>query len=65
MSRWLWALLGVVVLVGIAAVFWIASRQTNVSAPVSPGPAPVAPAPAPPAPAPVVQKPAPSSAPAP
>ena len=43
MSRWLWALLGVVVLVGIAAVFWIASRQTNVSAPVSPGPAPVAP----------------------
>ncbi len=68
MSRWLWALLGVVVLVGIAAVFWIASRQTNVSAPVSSGPAPVAPAPvppAPPAPAPVVQKPAPSSAPAP
>ena len=48
MSRWLWALLGVVVLVGIAAVFWIASRQTNVSAPVSSGPVSVAPAPVPP-----------------
>ena len=30
MSRWLWALLAGVVLVAIAAVFWIASNQTNV-----------------------------------
>jgi hypothetical protein len=68
MSRWLWALLGGVVLVAIAAVFWIASNQTSVTPPVSSGPAPVAPAsvpPAPPAPAPVAQKPAPSPAPAP
>jgi hypothetical protein len=68
MSRWIWALLGGVVLVAIAAVFWTASNQTNVTPPVSPGPAPVTPAPvppAPPAPAPVAQKPAPSSAPAP
>ncbi len=68
MSRWLWALLGGVVLVAIAAVFWIASNQTNVTPPVSPGPAPVSPAPvppAPPAPAPVAQQPAPSPAPAP
>ena len=59
MSRWLWALLGGVVLVAIAAVFWTASNQTNVT------PAPVAPAPAPPAPAPVTKEPAPSSGPAP
>ena len=68
MSRWLWALLGGVVLVAIAAVFWIASNQTSVTPPVSPGPAPVAPAPvppAPPAPAPVAQQPAPSPPPAP
>ena len=45
MSRWLWALLGGVVLVAITAVFWI--DQTNVPPPVSPGPTPVAPAPAP------------------
>ena len=38
MSRWLWALLGGVVLVAIAAVFWTASNQTNVTPPVSPGP---------------------------
>ena len=44
MSRWLWALLGGVVLVAIAAVFWI--DQTSVLPPVSPGPTPVAPAPA-------------------
>ena len=31
MSRWLWALLGGVVLVAIAAVFWTASNQTNVT----------------------------------
>jgi len=68
MSRWLWALLGGVVLVAIAAVFWIASNRTSVTPPVSSGPAPVTPAPvppAPPAPAPVTQQPAPSSAPAP
>jgi hypothetical protein len=68
MSRWLWALLGGVVLVAIAAVFWIASNKTSVTPPVSSGPAPVTPAPvppAPPAPAPVAQQPAPSSAPAP
>ena len=58
MSRWLWALLGGVVLVAIAAVFWTASNQTNVTPPVSPGPAPVTPAP-------VAQAPAPSSAAAP
>ena len=47
MSRWLWALLGGVVLVAIAAFFWTASNQTNVTPPVSPGPTPVARAPAP------------------
>ncbi len=57
MSRWLWALLGGVVLVAIAAVFWIASNQTNVAPPVSPAPAPVTPAPAP---APTAQNVAPS-----
>jgi hypothetical protein len=60
MSRWLWALLGGVVLVAIAVVFWTASNQTNVTSPVSPSEAPVAPAPAP-----VAQEPAPASAPAP
>ena len=66
MSRWLWALLGGVVLVAIAALFWTAAT-TNVTPPVSPGPTAVvpAPAPAPPAPAPVAQKPAPPSPPAP
>ena len=64
MSRWLWALLGGVVLVAIAAVFWTASNQTNVTPSVSQGPAPVAPAPTPPAPAPVAKEPAPASAPA-
>ena len=63
MSRWLWALLGGVVLVAIAAVFWTASNRTNVTPPVSPGPATVTPGPS--APAPVAQEPAPSSAPAP
>jgi hypothetical protein len=58
MSRWLWALLGGVVLVAIAAVFWIASNRTNVTPPVSRGAVPVAPGP-------VAQKPAPSSASAP
>ena len=60
MSRWLWALLGGVVLVAIAAVFWTASNQTNVPPPLSRGPAPVTPASAP-----VAQEPAPASAPAP
>ena len=63
MLRWLWALLGGVVLVAIAALVWTASNQTNVTRPVSPGPTAVAPAPvppAPPAPAPVVQEPAPA-----
>ena len=49
MSRWLWALLGGVAVVAIAAFFWTASNQTNVTPPVSPKPAAVAPAPAPPA----------------
>ena len=64
MSRWLWALLGGVVLVAIAAVFWTASNQMNVTPAVSPGSIAVAPAPAPapPAPAPVAIQPAPSSA---
>ena len=63
MSRWLWALLGGVVLVAIAAVFWTASNRTNVTLPVSPGPATVTPGPT--VPAPVAQEPAPTSAPAP
>ena len=45
MSRWLWALLAGVVLVAIAAVFWI--DETSVLPPVSRGTTPVAPAPAP------------------
>ncbi len=45
MSRWLWALLGVVALVAIAAAFWIADNRTNVTPPVSSAPTPVAPAP--------------------
>jgi hypothetical protein len=57
MSRWLWALLGGVALVAIAAIFWVASNQTNVAPPVSPAPAPVTPAPAP---APTAQNVAPS-----
>jgi hypothetical protein len=68
MSRWLWALLGGVVLVAIAAVLWTASNQTNVTSPVSPASTPVAPAPvppAPPAPAPVAQQPPPSPPPSP
>ena len=67
MSRWLWALLGGVVLVAIAAFFWTASNQTNVTHPVSPGRTALAPAPvpAPPAPPPVVQETAPSPPPAP
>ena len=63
MSRWLWVLLGGVVLVAVAAVFWTASNQTNVTPPVSPGPATVTPVPS--APAPVAKEPAPSSAAAP
>ena len=47
MSRWLWALLGGVAVVAIAAFFWTARNQTNVTPPVSSGPTPVAPAPAP------------------
>jgi hypothetical protein len=45
MSRWLWALLAGVVLVAVAAAFWI--DQTSVLPPVSQGTKPVAPAPAP------------------
>ena len=45
MSRWLWALLAGVVLVAIAAVFWI--DQTSVLPPVSRGTTPVAPVPSP------------------
>jgi hypothetical protein len=63
MSRWLWALLGGVVLVAIAVVFW--TNQTNVTPPVSPGRAPITPAPVPPAPAPVAKEPAPSPPPSP
>ena len=47
MSRWLWALLVGVVLVALAAFFWIAGNQTRVTSPVSPGPTSVAPTPAP------------------
>jgi hypothetical protein len=66
MSRWLWALLGGVVVLAIAAVLWT-SNQTAVMSPVSQAPAPIAPAPLPPppaAPASVAAKP-PSPAPAP
>jgi hypothetical protein len=66
MSRWLWGLLGGVVIVAIAALLWAGRNQTNVPPPVSPGPTAVAPAPAPPAPpapAPIVQEPAPAPAP--
>ena len=45
MSRWLWALLGGVVLVAITAVFWI--DQTSVLPPVLPSTTAVAPTPAP------------------
>jgi hypothetical protein len=62
MSRWLWALLGGVVLVAIAAGFWTFNNQTNVTAPVAPVPTPVAPAPAP---APTAQNVAPSPPPSP
>jgi hypothetical protein len=68
MSRGLWALLGGVVLVAIAALVWTAGERTSVTPAVSPGPTAVAPAPvrpAPPAPAPVAQEPAPSPPPAP
>ncbi len=68
MSRWLWVLLGGVVLVGIAAVVWTASNQTDVTPTISSSQAPVAPAPVTPAPvtsAPVAQKPAASSTPTP
>ena len=46
MSRWLWALLGGVVLVAITAVFWI-DQRTNVLPPVLPSTTAVAPTPAP------------------
>jgi hypothetical protein len=62
MSRRFWALLGGVVLVAIAAVFWIASNQTNVTPSVSPGPTPAAPSSAP---APTAQNVAPSPSPSP
>jgi len=62
MSRWLWALLGGVAVVAIAAFFWTARNQTNVTPPVSSGPTPVAPAPAP---APTGQNVAPSPPPSP
>jgi hypothetical protein len=67
MSRWLWALLGGIVLVAVAALFWTAGNRTNVPPPVSPSPTVVAPAavPAPPPPAPVAQEPEPSPPPAP
>jgi zinc resistance-associated protein len=61
MSRWLSALLGGVVLVATAVVFWTASNQTNITPPVSPSPTPVTPAPVPvpPAQAPVAEEAAP------
>ena len=67
MSRWLWALLGGVVLVALAAVFWTVSNQTKVTPPVSPGPVRVTPPPVAqvPAPATTAQKAAPSPPPSP
>ena len=67
MTRWLSALLGVVVLVALGVFFWpTTSKRTTVAPPVAPLPAP---APAPvaeaPAPAPHAQEPAPTPAPAP
>ena len=47
MSRWLWALLGGVVLVAIAAFYWTASNPTNITPPVSSVPTPIAPTTAP------------------
>jgi hypothetical protein len=57
MARRLWTVLGGLALVTVAAVFWMASNQTNRTLQVSPQPTPVAPAPAP---APAAQKVAPS-----
>ena len=67
MSRWLWALLGGVVLVVLTAVFWTVSNQTRVTPPVSPGPTRVTPPPVAqgPAPATTAQKAAPSPPPSP
>ena len=65
MSRWLSAVLGGVVLLATAVVFWTASNPTNLTPAVSQGPTPVTPAPVPaaPAPAPVAQEAAPSPSP--
>ena len=67
MSRWLWALIGGVVLVAIASLFWTAGNQRNVTPPGSPGPTAIAPAPvpSPPAASPVAREPAPSPPPTP
>ncbi len=43
MSRWLWALLGGVILVAIAAFYWTASNPTNITPPVSSVPATITP----------------------
>src|SRR6202042_3203334 len=65
MSRWLSALLGGVILVAIAVVFWTTRNRTNVTPPaVSPGPTPVAPAPVPQEAAPSPPPPAAAAAPA-
>ena len=67
MSWWLWALLGGVVLVALAAVFRTVSNQTKVTPPVSPGTTRVTPPPVAqgPAPATTAQKAAPTPPPSP
>ena len=47
MSRWLWTLIAGVVLVAIAAAFWIAGNQPDITARISASPTPIAPASAP------------------
>jgi outer membrane protein OmpA-like peptidoglycan-associated protein len=70
MTRWLWALLAAVVLIGLGVFYWRASNQTTTTVPVAqvpasaPQPAAQAPAPAP-APQPAAQATAPAPAPQP
>ena len=73
MTRWLWALLAAVVLIGLGVFFWSTSNQTNpppAAQASAPAPAPAAQAPASaaqaqtPAPTPAAQAPTPAPAPA-
>jgi OmpA-OmpF porin, OOP family len=65
MTRWLWALLAAVVLIGLGVFYWRTSNQTTTTAPVAQAPAPASqPAAQAPAPQPAAQAPAPASQPA-